>query len=238
MKSYKKIFCLVMVAMALGASKSYASILAESQAVEKEKIVANQLQAMMSQFRSTHYMNDDEENYQISHACLYVVYLDWQQRYLDVLAATPLDKVKISGLNQYAKFAASLAKGFDGLDQTYVNLVDNVELYISKGRSDGSWAAGVGALELANPQLQLLGQNLNLCYDSDIMDDLAESLIKPNIVAFSSVAAATYTAVFDNAQGNHGISLNISIENNLNPSTIEGVKIVEGNDDYLVNPGS
>lgn len=206
----------------------------EASAEVGEKIVANQLSLIKSSLDQFYFIASQEEGYQVGHACLYSIFLEWQSAYLDVLERTPLDKMQINGLPGYAKFSASLLRGYDGLDVLYPTLIENVNLFIARKRADTTWPASVGTLDLDNPQADLFKKNLASCYESNIKADLMDSLESPDLIGFSNFQKQEYNGVFRSSEAG-GIKLDIEIDSKPKPSDL-GVAVQVASEAFLVKP--
>ena len=200
--------------------------------VPDEKIVQGQLTELMRTAKKVYYSISEDNGYQIVHACVYTIFNEWQNEYLEILKATPLDNKLISVLNEYAGFAASIQKGEDTLDALYPTLFSNMQLYIGQKRSSQDWPLPSENLALDNINKISLLENLDQCLNPVLINELSPTIATPDLIGAESVIPKVYTATFRKSDSG-GIELDISSDSKVSPSDIEDVEVVEGDDSFI-----
>jgi hypothetical protein len=185
---------------------------------------------LMQNTQTTRYASGSQPNYQVTNACFYTLYLEWESRYMEILKKTPLDDSKITTLNLYADFAASIRRDVHVLKAYYPNLFSNVNLYIQRKRSLNEWPATVNAMAIDDIKTPLLRQNFEQCFSSDINMVLANTVDQADYVAGNQALDDVISATF--VRSEPGIALTARINQQV-LSNIPGVGTSIGADSYI-----
>lgn len=205
-----------------------------------EQTFEGKINHMMRNFKASRNNTARLENDEIVNACLYTVYVEWENAYFALLKTTPLNLDRMSTLNEYSQFRASIQRDIHLLNATFPNLFAAIRMTIDQNRADEAWTRGPGVLKLEEPELTVMGDNFTKCKTSGINTALADVIahedINASLQAAEEIASGAIKVTFvkdgqgialvvdDGKQGRSGLF-----------SDIAGIEVSTGTDRYLTN---
>ena len=159
---------IVNIALAIAAISASASSTTSSQQVQTSVYeIANNYKNM-----SAHAPVNDEENECVVLACDQIVFIDWAEKYLEVLNATQsLDPNAIGQpLIDFGQLYFQLDDDLPVFDLGSKGLVNAIKTELPNARAKANIAdADATKMNIADIQIDLFEQNLNLCSDPDFV---------------------------------------------------------------------